>query len=536
MIGRLSQRLSGRKSVNADGATAVSKDESARAFVESQTDDSISIGYNLPEKYKEKLVMVAVSIPRLEEEMEKAQPKRGANGVRANLKGVELLEEMKRKTKIEKRVFSEIQELFGLRTTPCFTLMAFRETSTPDEDRFAPLSSGFQPTRVGGRDGIITLSHLPPDTELNIYFYFNVSMEGSDNPRLHYAPKYTIFVGKVKTNKPEWVIVLEQNGLSSLTGLFLRQRLTSYEAWAQIVDNKQALEKYGIDQHSAAKLGKILAKRGFITADEKRSLEKQREGLLVTVRELISEAPKGFYRGQLVTSEHDSGVVVKVDKNHLMVRFGKNDAPERVAKEDVKPGKWNLFLSHAQLEAQNQVSNLHMLLWEKGIRSWYDMDAEELHTCDMFNGVKDADFFCVYLTKSYCERYFCRLEASVAMQLKKKLLVVYESDPRHGGTSDYVELVNMATHKYPEYRDWLLSTEAMPMARRVFQRKGMIQELCTRCGVVPEISSSNENIQSGTEAELREEISSLQEEVTTLWSVVDKLQQEMETMKKTCRS
>ena len=34
--------------------------------------------------------------------------------------------------------------------------------------------------------------------------------------------------------------------------------------------------------------------------------------------------------------------------------------------------------------------------------------------------------FVVYLTQSYLTRWFCRLEASVAMRLQKPLVIIYE--------------------------------------------------------------------------------------------------------------
>ena len=112
--------------------------------------------------------------------------------------------------------------------------------------------------------------------------------------------------------------------------------------------------------------------------------------------------------------------------------------------------EWMVFVSHAQLEAQNQCALLVRLLAEVGVDAWYDMDAERLEVCDMCRGIARSEFFLLYLTKSYFSRWFCRLEASVAMALGKPLIVVYESDPRHHGSADYVQLARHATKKYPK--------------------------------------------------------------------------------------
>lgn len=103
------------------------------------------------------------------------------------------------------------------------------------------------------------------------------------------------------------------------------------------------------------------------------------------------------------------------------------------------------------------------------------MDAERLEVSDMCRGIAKSGFFLLYLTKSYFSRWFCRLEASVrleilavwgqfhlvylnnvlantqvAMALGKQLVVVYESDPRHHGHADYVQLAQHATKQYPK--------------------------------------------------------------------------------------
>eukprot|EP01047_Picozoa_sp_COSAG01_P083679 COSAG01_NODE_17613_length_1137_cov_0.902697_1_plen_93_part_00 len=59
----------------------------------------------------------------------------------------------------------------------------------------------------------------------------------------------------------------------------------------------------------------------------------------------------------------------------------------------------------------------------------------------------------------------------MARALDKPLVVLFESDPRHHGHSDYVQLARQATHKYPQYLSWLLDTEAIPMARRGYARR-----------------------------------------------------------------
>jgi hypothetical protein len=109
-------------------------------------------------------------------------------------------------------------------------------------------------------------------------------------------------------------------------------------------------------------------------------------------------------------------------------------------------------------------------------------------------------------------------------------MVIWEADPRHGGAADYVQLVNTATRKYPEFRNYLLGTEALPMARRAFQRRALIEEVATRLGKPAARAKKGTKAQPGgaqlgspLEAELRDEISTLRQELASVWAAVDKL-------------
>ena len=195
-----------------------------------------------------------------------------------------------------------------------------------------------------------------------------------------------------------------------------------------------------------------------------------------------------------------------------------------------------LFISHAQGEAQNQCLALAMLMSSAGVSAWYDMDAERLAVEDMCRGVATSRFFLIYLTKSYLTRWFCRLEAQVARKLGKELIVVYESDPRHGGNANFIQLVNDATKLYPEWREYLCATEAIPMARRLYQRKAVVAEIARRAGVDAPVllrtasSVAEENAAEITDlrsevGELRSEVGELRQENKDLWSAIAELRQ-----------
>jgi len=211
--------------------------------------------------------------------------------------------------------------------------------------------------------------------------------------------------------------------------------------------------------------------------------------------------------------------------------------------------QWGMILSHAQHEAANQVAHLSVLLKERQVNAWLDMDAERLEARDMVRAIRNSKIFLLYLTKSYFTRYFCRLEASCARLLEKRVVIVYESDPRHGGMSDYVELVNEATVKRgygSQWRDFLLNIEAIPMARRGFQRRAVIDEILKRSNLlaeaapIPSQKSATSSSTSGgaaggvVEAELRRQVVDLQMAVNdlrgeneSLWKAIAELREQL---------
>jgi hypothetical protein len=183
--------------------------------------------------------------------------------------------------------------------------------------------------------------------------------------------------------------------------------------------------------------------------------------------------------------EPDFGVIVAEEGESFKVKWGvgiREVTPMLVDSKVLKPHKFAAFLSHAQHEAQFQCGLLALSLRQAKYSIWYDQDAERLEARDMVRGVANSDVFVLYLSKSYFTRYFCRLEATTAMQMGKQLLVIYESDPRAGGNPNFITLAQQATAKYPEFLEWLTGTEALPMVRRAYARRAMVDEIAKRLG------------------------------------------------------
>lgn len=302
-----------------------------------------------------------------------------------------------------------------------------------------------------------------------------------------------------------WQTNLEGAGLRTLIDVFNENGLSNMESWLDLLARPDRLLELNIDPTAEAQLRAILSREGVVTPEERAQLDKDREELTAVVARLVQEqgaAPAKdhakFQVGDAVVDRKTGkrfGVVAEVSggaDGPLGVRWlvGTHDpanAPisRGVPAKDLSAGKFDFFMSHAQMDAQNQVAHLSVLLREAGATAWVDMDSERLEARDMVRGVANSGTFLLYLTRNYLNRYFCRLEFSVAKAMKKDVVVVFEPDERHGGAGDYVALVNQVTKKYPEFKDALLGVEAIPMARRAFQRRTVVEEVMKRAGVQP---------------------------------------------------
>ena len=62
------------------------------------------------------------------------------------------------------------------------------------------------------------------------------------------------------------------------------------------------------------------------------------------------------------------------------------------------PGHWDIFLSHAQAAAGDQVKTLYFLLKERGYTVWYDNEMSNRNTAAMLEGVRNSDNFLLFLS------------------------------------------------------------------------------------------------------------------------------------------
>lgn len=62
------------------------------------------------------------------------------------------------------------------------------------------------------------------------------------------------------------------------------------------------------------------------------------------------------------------------------------------------PGHWDIFLSHAQAAAGDQVKTLYFLLKQRGYAVWYDNEMSNRNTKAMMEGVRHSSNFLLFLS------------------------------------------------------------------------------------------------------------------------------------------
>ena len=92
----------------------------------------------------------------------------------------------------------------------------------------------------------------------------------------------------------------------------------------------------------------------------------------------------------------------------------------------------------------------------------------------MIDGVTNSAFFFIFLSIDILTRPFCLMEIRKAIELVKKVLLVYEEDPRSPGKVDFSQLKLEAPD---DIRNLLDSVESIPYRRRLFERDAMVKEL-----------------------------------------------------------
>ena len=287
------------------------------------------------------------------------------------------------------------------------------------------------------------------------------------------------------TEPAAWQSALQRKGLGRFSELLRTMGKTTPESWTKLSDAE--IETLGMDVAESRALEELVTAMGVITEKERERISKEKEEIDDLAAKLVDTMGTDVGLGDPVSfkkHKRSFGVVVKTrEDGSCDVRVGLDaDGPvrESIAPDALATASYHVFLSHSQREAQNSVAHLGLLLRDAGIAAWIDTESLRLAPGDMARGIRNSAVFVVYLTSGYLERFFCQLELTVALALKKPIIVVYESDVRHGGSPDFVQLVEACSAARPRFKEALLASNGIAMQRRAFQRRAVVDEIVRR--------------------------------------------------------
>eukprot|EP00935_MAST-01C_sp_MAST-1C-sp1_P000662 g662.t1 len=121
---------------------------------------------------------------------------------------------------------------------------------------------------------------------------------------------------------------------------------------------------------------------------------------------------------------------------------------------------------------------IYLELERMGFKVWYDNRAADLTKEGMLKGIEEASAFVLFLSEGVLQRSYCQMEIRHALALKKPVVLLHESDARHGGF-DF-----RAAHEAAEadLQELLDNTESLPFRRRGYERDGMLRTVIDHAG------------------------------------------------------
>jgi len=132
-------------------------------------------------------------------------------------------------------------------------------------------------------------------------------------------------------------------------------------------------------------------------------------------------------------------------------------------KENPPEHQFNIFLSHVQKDSQDTCRGISQSLKSyHNLQSWYDMEATTIDAFGMIEGIAKSDAFLLFATRDYFSRPWCLFEARVAQILNKPIVIVRETDLRHGGTKDFDDFVSTIPKAFRDF----LESEILELKRR----------------------------------------------------------------------
>jgi len=138
---------------------------------------------------------------------------------------------------------------------------------------------------------------------------------------------------------------------------------------------------------------------------------------------------------------------------------------------------FHAFMSHAQADAQDVVGLIALeLKTNYGLKIWLDMQAANLNVEGKLLGIAQSETFLLYATQNYMTHPFCVFELLVAIQLKKKIQILWDTDTRHCGFNQFGEFKAQVPKEFSSIFD----IEAIDWQRREPKKSVQLNLLANR--------------------------------------------------------
>jgi len=135
----------------------------------------------------------------------------------------------------------------------------------------------------------------------------------------------------------------------------------------------------------------------------------------------------------------------------------------------------SLFLSHKQSNGQDTVLSLKMLLEKRLPDATFWLDTEQNPTATgMMDGVAECSHFLLFLTEGVTRSKWVQMEIRAAVENKKKIVLILETDSRHGAP----DMATLISETPEEIRMIFEQNVAVPWYRDPAFREVSLDKIC----------------------------------------------------------
>jgi hypothetical protein len=166
--------------------------------------------------------------------------------------------------------------------------------------------------------------------------------------------------------------------------------------------------------------------------------------------------------------------------------------------------EWAAFISHHQAIASHQVlwlgSEIERRLEREGQRLtkvWIDKK-ERATERGMNEGVQGSCNFILFMTKGVLAREWCIKETRDALKYRKNVILVYQTDERHGGVrgsfSDYYAPELKRTFPHPDDYKWLMRNSYVQFYDRGQHIDVMLRDAKSENGILDQMDLEDSTV------------------------------------------